>query len=50
MTLIYGGLLLKGKAVTPGELMLFMTYLGMMYDPLCQTTSAIFNLQKTARL
>jgi ABC-type multidrug transport system fused ATPase/permease subunit len=45
LILIYGGLLLNAKAVTPGELMIFMTYLGMMYDPLCQITGANFNLQ-----
>jgi ATP-binding cassette, subfamily B, bacterial len=45
LILIYGGLLLNAKSVTPGELMIFMTYLGMMYDPLCQITGANFNLQ-----
>jgi len=45
LILIYGGLLLNAKSVTPGELMIFMTYLGMMYDPLCQIAGANFNLQ-----
>lgn len=43
--LSYGGILLYQRELTPGELMIFMTYLGMMYDPLCQITGLGFNLQ-----
>lgn len=40
-----GGYLVQEHQLTPGDLMVFMTYLGMMYDPLCQLTGAQFNLQ-----
>ena len=43
--LSYGGILLYQRQLTPGELMIFMIYLGMMYDPLCQITGLGFNLQ-----
>jgi subfamily B ATP-binding cassette protein MsbA len=43
--LSYGGILVYERQITPGELMIFMTYLGMMYDPLCQITGLGFNLQ-----
>jgi ATP-binding cassette subfamily B protein len=45
LILAYGGYLIQARALTPGELMVFMSYLGMMYDPLCQVTGANFNLQ-----
>jgi subfamily B ATP-binding cassette protein MsbA len=41
----YGGYLIHERALTPGELMVFMSYLGMMYEPLCQLTGANVNLQ-----
>jgi subfamily B ATP-binding cassette protein MsbA len=41
----YGGYLIHQRALTPGELMVFMSYLGMMYEPLCQLTGANVNLQ-----
>ncbi|HEY6198926.1 MAG TPA: ABC transporter ATP-binding protein [Candidatus Binatia bacterium] len=41
----YGGWLVYTHVLTPGELMVFMSYLGMMYDPLCQLTGAGMNLQ-----
>jgi ABC-type multidrug transport system fused ATPase/permease subunit len=31
--------------LSPGELMVFMSYLGLMYDPLCQLTGAGVSLQ-----
>ena len=40
-----GGMLLHRGQLTPGELMIFMTYLGMIYDPLCQITGFRFNLE-----
>ena len=43
--LAYGGYLIQTRALTPGELMVFMGYLAMMYEPLCQLTGANFNLQ-----
>jgi ATP-binding cassette, subfamily B, bacterial len=45
MLLGYGGILLHQRQLTPGELMIFMTYLGLLYDPLCQITGLGFNLQ-----
>ena len=45
LILAYGGYLIRERALTPGELMVFMSYLGMMYDPLCQLTGAGVNLQ-----
>ena len=45
LILAYGGYLIQQHALTPGELMVFMSYLGMMYDPLCQLTGAHVNLQ-----
>jgi subfamily B ATP-binding cassette protein MsbA len=45
LILAYGGYLIQQRALSPGELMVFMSYLGMMYDPLCQLTGAGFNLQ-----
>ncbi|HUC97326.1 MAG TPA: ABC transporter ATP-binding protein [Candidatus Polarisedimenticolaceae bacterium] len=45
LILTYGGMLLHGRQLTPGELMIFMTYLGMIYDPLCQITGFRFNLE-----
>jgi ABC-type multidrug transport system fused ATPase/permease subunit len=45
LILTYGGILLHRRALTPGELMIFMTYLGMIYDPLCQITGFRFNLE-----
>jgi len=41
----YGGYLVYQRVLTPGELMVFMSYLGMMYDPLCQLTGAGMSLQ-----
>ena len=41
----YGGWLVYQRVLTPGELMVFMSYLGMMYDPLCQLTGAGMSLQ-----
>ena len=41
----YGGYLVQQQNLTPGDLMIFISYLGMMYDPLCQLTGAQFNLQ-----
>jgi ABC-type multidrug transport system fused ATPase/permease subunit len=41
----YGGYSVYKQNLTPGELMMFMTYLGMMYDPLCQLTGAGMSLQ-----
>jgi subfamily B ATP-binding cassette protein MsbA len=41
----YGGYLVHAKHLTPGELMIFMSYLTMMYDPLCQITGAGINLE-----
>ena len=41
----YGGYLVHQKNITPGELMIFMSYLAMMYDPLCQITGAGMSLQ-----
>jgi subfamily B ATP-binding cassette protein MsbA len=38
-------MLLHGRQLTPGELMIFMTYLGMIYDPLCQIIGFRFNLE-----
>ena len=45
LILTYGGILLHQRQLTPGELMVFMTYLGMLYDPLSQVTGFDFNLQ-----
>ena len=45
LILSYGGLLLYRHEITPGELMIFMTYLGMMYNPLSQITGLNVNLQ-----
>jgi ATP-binding cassette subfamily B protein len=45
LILTYGGMLLHRRHLTPGELMIFMTYLGMIYDPLCQMTGFRFNLE-----
>jgi ABC-type multidrug transport system fused ATPase/permease subunit len=45
LILTYGGMLLHRRELTPGELMIFMTYLGMIYDPLCQMTGFRFNLE-----
>jgi subfamily B ATP-binding cassette protein MsbA len=45
LILAYGGYLIQQRALTPGELMVFMSYLGMMYDPLCQLTGAHVSLQ-----
>jgi ATP-binding cassette, subfamily B, bacterial len=45
LILTHGGMLLHRRQLTPGELMIFMTYLGMIYDPLCQMTGFRFNLQ-----
>jgi ABC-type multidrug transport system fused ATPase/permease subunit len=45
LILTYGGMLLHRRQLTPGELMIFMTYLGMIYDPLCQMTGFRFNLE-----
>jgi ATP-binding cassette, subfamily B, bacterial len=45
LILTYGGMLLHGRQLTPGELMIFMTYLGMIYEPLCQITGFRFNLE-----
>jgi ABC-type multidrug transport system fused ATPase/permease subunit len=45
LILTYGGVLLHRRQLTPGELMIFMTYLGMIYDPLCQITGFRFNLE-----
>jgi ABC-type multidrug transport system fused ATPase/permease subunit len=41
----YGGYLVHQRSISPGELMVFMSYLGMMYDPLCQITGAGMSLQ-----
>jgi ABC-type multidrug transport system fused ATPase/permease subunit len=40
----YGGYLVHERSITPGELMIFMSYLSMMYDPLCQITGAGMSL------
>jgi ATP-binding cassette subfamily B protein len=45
LILTYGGMLLHRRQLTPGELMIFTTYLGMIYDPLCQMTGFRFNLE-----
>ena len=46
LILTYGGVvLLHRRQLTPGELMIFMTYLGMIYAPLCQITGFRFNLE-----
>jgi ABC-type multidrug transport system fused ATPase/permease subunit len=45
LLLTYGGILVHERRLSPGELMIFMTYLGMLYDPLCQITGAAMNLQ-----
>jgi len=45
LILTYGGMLLHRRQLTPGELMIFMAYLGMIYDPLCQMTGFSFNLE-----
>jgi ABC-type multidrug transport system fused ATPase/permease subunit len=45
LVLAYGGYLIHQRALTPGELMVFMSYLGMLYDPICQLTGANVNLQ-----
>lgn len=45
LLLTYGGILIHERRLSPGELMIFMTYLGMLYDPLCQITGAAMNLQ-----
>jgi ABC-type multidrug transport system fused ATPase/permease subunit len=45
LVLGYGGYLIHQRALTPGELMVFMSYLGMMYDPICQLTGASVSLQ-----
>jgi ABC-type multidrug transport system fused ATPase/permease subunit len=45
LILTYGGILLHQHRLTPGELMIFMAYLGLLYDPLCQITGLNFNLQ-----
>jgi ABC-type multidrug transport system fused ATPase/permease subunit len=45
LILTYGGMLLHRRQLTPGELMIFMTYLGMIYDPLCQMKGFSFNLE-----
>ncbi|MGH7768013.1 MAG: ABC transporter transmembrane domain-containing protein, partial [Candidatus Binatia bacterium] len=34
----YGGYLVHLQSLSPGELTVFMSYLAMMYDPLCQLT------------
>jgi ABC-type multidrug transport system fused ATPase/permease subunit len=41
----YGGYLVHQGSISPGELMVFMSYLAMMYDPLCQITGAGMSLQ-----
>ena len=41
----YGSYLVIEQSLTPGDLMVFMTYLGMMYDPLCQLTGTTISLQ-----
>jgi ATP-binding cassette, subfamily B, bacterial len=41
----YGGYLIQQHSLTPGDLIIFTTYLSMMYDPLCQLTGAQLNLQ-----
>jgi ABC-type multidrug transport system fused ATPase/permease subunit len=41
----YGGYLVYQQSLTPGELMVFMSYLGMMYDPLCRLTGAGMSLE-----
>jgi ABC-type multidrug transport system fused ATPase/permease subunit len=45
LILAYGGYLIQQRALTPGELLVFMSYLSMMYDPLCQLTGASVSLQ-----
>jgi ATP-binding cassette, subfamily B, bacterial len=45
LILAYGGYLIQQRVLTPGELIIFMSYLGMMYEPLCQLTGAHVNLQ-----
>jgi ATP-binding cassette, subfamily B, bacterial len=41
----YGGVLVYRRQLSPGELMIYMTYLAMIYDPLCQITGVDFNVQ-----
>src|SRR5581483_9884734 len=45
LILTYGGILLQRGQLTAGELMIFMTYLGLMYSPLSQITGLGVNLQ-----
>jgi subfamily B ATP-binding cassette protein MsbA len=45
LILAYGGYLIQERMLTPGELMVFMSYLGLLYDPICQMTGLNFNLQ-----
>ena len=45
LILSYGGVLVYQRQLSPGELMIYMTYLAMMYDPLCQITGVGFNVQ-----
>ncbi len=41
----YGGWLVGEGRLGVGDLMVFLTYLGMLYDPLCKLTGAGVNLQ-----
>src|SRR5919108_5577269 len=41
----YGGHLVHQQNLTPGELMVFISYLGMLYGPLCQLTGVGISLQ-----
>jgi subfamily B ATP-binding cassette protein MsbA len=45
LIMAYGSYLVIEQSLTPGDLMVFMTYLGMMYDPLCQLTGTSISLQ-----
>ena len=45
LILSYGGILVYRRHLSPGELMIYMSYLAMMYDPLCQITGVGFNVQ-----
>jgi subfamily B ATP-binding cassette protein MsbA len=41
----YGGWLVQRRVMTPGDLTVFLAYLGMLYDPLCKLSGASASLQ-----
>ncbi|HWO40654.1 MAG TPA: ABC transporter ATP-binding protein, partial [Candidatus Eisenbacteria bacterium] len=45
LILAYGGYAVYSQHLTPGELMIFMSYLSLIYDPLCQLTGAGVHLR-----